>query len=128
MGKDVDLDLDFGLEPPKLSLPEQIDPLYVVKPIGPYEPINQSSRKRAKQGEKGQESENRIIRKKFKPEPTTQAELRDCSAELTGEQLQKINAGPQLIDFKTVFVKSTTTKSFIVTNDLRQHIHVRIVI
>lgn len=63
--------------------------------------------------------ENRIIKKKWKSEPTTQAELRDCSEELTGEQLQKINAGPQLIDFKTVFVKSSTTKSFNVTNDLR---------
>ena len=71
MEKDIDLDMDFGLEPPKLSLPDTIDPLYVVKPIGPYEPMNQSSRKRANKGEKGHENENRIIRKKFKPEPTT---------------------------------------------------------
>jgi hypothetical protein len=33
-----------------------------------------------------------------------------------------------VIDFKHVFVKSTTTRSFVVTNDLRQHIHVRLVI
>ena len=48
--------------------------------------------------------------------------------ELSGEQLQKINAGPQQINFKTVFVKSSTTKSFIVTNDLRQHIYVRLLV
>lgn len=54
--------------------------------------------------------------------------MRDCSVELSGEQLQKINAGPQQINFKTVFVKSSTTKSFIVTNDLRQHIYVRLLV
>lgn len=113
-------------------------PLAVEKPIGNYEPLpNVNLNKKIKAGTadkagldgKGSGNvETRIIRKKFKSEPTTQAELRDCSEELSGEQLQKINAGPQIIDFKTVFVKSTTTKSFIVTNDLRQHIHVRLVI
>ena len=117
------------MEPPHLSLPDQVDALYVEKPIGNYEPQNNVANKRIKRAnEVGGANDNRIIRKKFKSEPTTQAELRDCSEELTGEQLQKINAGPQIIDFKTVFVKSTTTKSFIVTNDLRQHIHVRLVI
>ena len=48
--------------------------------------------------------------------------------ELTGEQLQKIGAGPQQVNFRTVFVKSTTSKSFIVTNDLRQHIYVRLLV
>ena len=64
--------------------------------------------------------ENKIIKKKGKPEPTTQAEIRDCSEELDGTKLQKIFAGPQSIDFKNVFVKSTTTKGFTVRNDLRQ--------
>jgi hypothetical protein len=31
--------------------------------------------------------ENRIIKKKFKPEPTSQTEIRECAVELTGEQL-----------------------------------------
>jgi len=68
------------------------------------------------------------VKRKWKAEPQTQAEVRDCSVELSGEQLQKINAGPQQINFKTVFVKSSTTKSFIVTNDLRQHIYVRLLV
>jgi hypothetical protein len=54
--------------------------------------------------------------------------VRDCGIELSGEQLQKINAGPQRINFKTVFVKSSTAKSFIVTNDLRQHVYVRLLV
>ena len=64
--------------------------------------------------------EIKIIKKKVKPEPTTQAEIRDCSKELDGTKLQKIFVGSQSIDFKNVFVKSTTTKGFTVRNDLRQ--------
>jgi hypothetical protein len=123
---DIDLGLDGGLiemDPPHLPIPNQVDSLYVEKPIGDYEPYpNQKARKRFA------EAENRIIKKKFKAEPSTQTELRECALDLSGEQLQRINAGPQLIDFKHVFVKSTATKSFVVTNDLRQHIHVRLVI
>ena len=48
--------------------------------------------------------------------------------ELTGEQLQKIIAGPQKINFKNVFVKSETTKSFNISNDLRQSIYVRLMV
>ena len=33
MEKDIELGLEFGLEPPRLSLPSQVDPLYVEKPI-----------------------------------------------------------------------------------------------
>jgi hypothetical protein len=72
--------------------------------------------------------EDKIVKKKFKAEPQTQSEIRDCEIELTGEQLQKITAGPQKINFKNVFVKSTSTKSFIISNDLRQHIYVRMMV
>ena len=68
------------------------------------------------------------MKKKFKAEPTTQNELRDCQVELTGEQLQKIIARPQKINFKNVFVKSETTKSFYISNDLRQNIYVRLMV
>ena len=37
---DIDLGMDFGLEPPQLTLPDQVDALYVEKPIGNYEPTN----------------------------------------------------------------------------------------
>ena len=122
---DPDLGMnEFGLKEPHLGLPEQVDQLYVEKPIDKYEPNHQKlQRKRLHQ----EPDENKIIRKKFKSEPTTQAELRDCSEELTGDQLQRISAGPQTIAFGSVFQKSITTKSFLVTNDLRQHIHVRLV-
>lgn len=110
---------------PQLLVPDQVDLLYVEKPIDRYEPSHTNLTRMRQRRDADQD---RIIKRKWKAEPQTQAEVRDCSVELTGEQLQKINAGPQQINFKTVFVKSSTTKSFIVTNDLRQHIYVRLLV
>jgi len=110
-----------ALEPAPLNLPVSNETLYVEKPIGKYEPTQAQDSKK-KRHEKVDDS--RLIRKKFNSEPKTQAEQTDCKQELTGEQLQKIIAGPKEIDFKEVFVKSKNTKSFTVTNELRQYIHV----
>lgn len=67
---DIDLGLEGGLvdmDPPHLAIPSQVDSLYVEKPIGDYEPYpNFKSRKRFGDG-----AENRLIKKKYKAEPTT---------------------------------------------------------
>jgi hypothetical protein len=63
---DLDLKFQFNTE---------VDPLYVEKPIGRYEPTAQNlDRIRAKKSN----TDNRIVKKKFKKEPQTQAEIRDC--------------------------------------------------
>lgn len=80
---DLDLGMDNMLQPPKISLPTQVYPLVVKKAIGPYEPLNDGGNKSKEK--RAFADENRIIKKKWKTEPTTQAELRDCSEELTGE-------------------------------------------
>ena len=122
---DLDLGMDLQMAEPKFEFVQEVDPLYVEKPIGKYEPTATNlDRTRARK----QQADNRIVKKKFKAEPTTQNELRDCQVELTGEQLQKIIAGPQKINFKNVFVKSETTKSFNISNDLRQNIYVRLMV
>jgi len=123
--KDPDLGMGGNMPSPRLQVPALVDPLYVEKPIGKYEP-SQSNLARLRH--RREADQDRVVKRKWKAEPQTQAEVRDCSIELTGEQLQKINAGPQQINFKTVFVKSSTSKSFIVTNDLRQHIYVRLLV
>lgn len=64
--------------------------------------------------------ETRLIKKKFKPGPTTQAEVRDCSAALEGWQLSLIQVGPKVLDFGSVYVRSQMVKSFSVYNDLPQ--------
>lgn len=126
--EEIEADPDIGLDDfsltfnePKLNTDPM--PLMVYKPIGKYEPIQGEMHR-----QKLEFDENKLIKKKGKPEPTTQAEIMDCSEELDGSKLQKISAGPQSIDFKNVFVKSTTTKGFTVKNDLRQCIFVRLVI
>ena len=124
--KDPDLGMDcYGPPTPRLELPDHVDQLFVEKPIGKYEP-SQSNLTRLRN--RREADRDRVVKRKWKAEPQTQAEVRDCSIELTGEQLQKINAGPQQLNFKTVFVKSSTSKSFIVSNDLRQHIYVRLLV
>jgi len=119
--KDPDLGMDFDDYEPKFDLVKDVDHLYVEKPVGKYEPSTASlARIRAKK------DLTRIVKKKYKPEPQTQQEQKDCSVELTGDQLQKITAGPQKIPFGPRFVKSSTTKGFNISNDLRQNIYVRV--
>ena len=36
--KDPDLGFEYSMPEPKMELPSQVDPLYVEKPIGKYEP------------------------------------------------------------------------------------------
>jgi hypothetical protein len=66
---DPDLGMnDFKIDEPNLQLPPATDSLYVEKPIDKYEPNQQKlQRLRARH----EPDENKIIKKKFKPEPTT---------------------------------------------------------
>ena len=82
--EDPDMGMDSGVADLKFEDGQDVDPLYVEKPIGKYEPTAQNlDRIRAKK----QQNDNRIVKRKFKAEPTTQNEVRDCEVELTGEQL-----------------------------------------
>ena len=118
---DIDLNLDDGGPPsPHLALPTDKDPLWVIKSIESHEPYTLEAKKVV------QHDENKCFKRKFKQTPTTQAEVRDSTEDLDGEKLQKIYAGPKIIDYGKVFVKSEETKYFTVTNDLRQYILVKI--
>lgn len=105
---------------PKLILPELRDTLCVQKPIAQYEPL------RVSQALAFAPNADDRLRKKFPSEPKSHKEIRDTNAELAGEILQKIFAGPKIIDFGMVFVKSTSVKTFTVRNDLRNSILVKL--
>jgi hypothetical protein len=68
--EEIERDPDLGMDMPDLDLKFQfnneVDPLYVEKPIGKYEPTAQNlDRIRAKKSN----TDNRIVKKKFKKEP-----------------------------------------------------------
>lgn len=44
-------------------------------------------------------------KKKFPPQPQNHAEVRDSLAELNGFELQKIQAGPTILNFGQMFIK-----------------------
>jgi hypothetical protein len=71
--EDIEKDPDLGMDAldmePKFDIVKDVDSLYVEKPVGKYEPSNSNLvRIRAR---KDQVS-GRIVKKKFKAEPTTQ--------------------------------------------------------
>lgn len=43
---DIDLQMDFDMEPPMLAVPDYVDPLYVEKPLGKYEPSEAALKKK----------------------------------------------------------------------------------
>ena len=66
---DPDMGLgSFDIPEPMLGLPDAKDPLYVEKPIFKYEPMQSNQMRKNLRDD---HNENKIIKKKFKPEPTT---------------------------------------------------------
>jgi hypothetical protein len=84
--------------------------------------LDDDSGARGVTGHRWNPDENKMIKKKFKAAPTTQAEVRECSSPLESWQLGLITVGPRMLDFGTMYVRSQATKSFSVFNDLPQAI------
>jgi hypothetical protein len=105
-----DLGMDRDVEEPMLPLPEANEGLWLQRPLDGTTPAGGVTRLPV--------DENRLISKKFKPAPTTQAEVRDCEAELTSQELLGVHASHKVIDFGEVVVNSVTAKNFAVSNDL----------
>lgn len=131
--------VDTHLDAPQLKLPEAKDLLYVVKPVGEYEPYRKGKDDKSSIDDErsAKPDDNRkdylpdpkeLPKKIFDSEPKNHAEIRDCQAALTGEQLQKITAGPLYIDYGPVNQKSKISRAFYVRNELRNAISVRLMI
>lgn len=106
-----------GLKSPRYNVDE-------IKPEKLYlqRPLDDDNAARGVTGLRYVHDENKLIKKKFKAAPTTQAEVRECSATLENWQLGLISVGPRIVDFGSVYVRSQATKSFSVYNDLPQAI------
>lgn len=66
--------------------------------------------------------ENILIKKKYKPKPTSPAETSECSHPLTPAQQLMISASHQTMDFGETSVFSVVKKSFSLTNNLQQNV------
>lgn len=70
--------------------------------------------------------ENKLIKKKFRREPSNLNEMRECKLELSPTDIQNIVTPIKVLDFQQVSVYSTNTKSFFVYNGLKTHVAVSI--
>ena len=132
------------LESPKLKLPEPKDKLWVVKPIGQYEPVYMEESIKQTIGktpddmpeEKYKETKKNLINifrknkvideNKTSDIPRTHQEIRECSLELSGEELQRIQVGTKELNFGQIFKNSENSKTFWMKNNLRTHIFVHL--
>lgn len=118
----ISMGLDFaeGLDEPKIDLPEPEGKLWLQYNMGSYE--GQSKHKVAQNTDSTRGSGP----KKFKAQPTTQAERRDCETTLSHQDLQNVVRKQKVVDFGRLFLQATSTKQFSVTNQLEQHILVQL--
>ena len=102
----VDMGMERGLEEPDMRIPRAGEPLWLANSEG---------------GAKSRPTldENRLIQKKYPATPATQAEMRDCSSELSPEDMSMVSASHKIVDFGRVCVGSHSAKSFSVTNELQ---------
>ena len=105
---------------PKIPRLPPAETLFVTKQIATYAPNAQP----ATQAFVPQPDQ--VPKKHFPSVPKSHSEVRDCTAALSGEQLQKIQAGPVTIKFGQIFIKSTIQQTFWVRNDLDRCVAVQL--
>ena len=138
------------LDTPKLRLPTPRDKLWVASPIGQYESIameeyvkkdigktpddiyDEKFFKKKNLEDDGYHNYNILqVKNKTREEkvgdiPRTHQEIRECSMELSGEDLQKIQVGTKEINYGQIFINSEISKTFWIKNNLRTHIFIRL--
>ena len=120
------------LDSPRLKLPEPKDTLWVIKPIGQYEPIYMEENIKKQIGKTPDDMPDDIENKKVAGSnqtseiPRTHQEIRECNLELTGEDLQKIQVGSKELNFGQVFKNSEKSQTFWVKNNHRNYIFVKL--
>lgn len=108
-----------GLDSPRFDLPTDKERLFVIKPIGPYEPYIKHA------GSRFNPDPNTSC-KPLPSKPNSHTVMRDCNQELDGEMLKRIQAGPKTIDFGALFVNSDLKKFFYIKNELKGAISARL--
>lgn len=132
MEKDPDLGMKNDLvKGTALNLPNASDQLFVNKQIGLYETAHGAEHAHDPDKALKNVRKKAIDRKKFKEvpysiEPKKQVEIRECSKNLSAEELVFLSAGPKNLDFGRVVMNSPAFKWFSIANDLKQHVFVEL--
>ena len=110
-----------GLEAPHLEIPKKVDSLYVLKPLGKYEPLDR--------GDLGNfyPDPNQQLRK-LPDKAYTHTMTREIHQKLTSEMLKNVMAGPKTLDFGRVFVYSKTKRYFHIKNEMKNAIIARMIV
>lgn len=116
----VDLGMEKGLDEPEIEIHGGYEPLWTADKNG------DDSKGGAGNGKGFHSDENRLIQRKFHDSPVTQADAKDCAAELTLEKLKSVVASHKVINFGRVNVSSVTAKNFSVSNQLLSMILVKL--
>ena len=119
------------LDSPRLKLPEPKDTLWVVKPIGQYEPTYMEESIKKAIGKTPDDMPEDMETKKGDANktgevPRTHQEIRECNMELSGEDLQKIQVSSKELKMGQVFKNSERSQTFWVKNNHRNHIFVKL--
>lgn len=117
----VNLGMERDLDEPVLKIPRADEPLFMTN----YYEKNGNNNNAKNMSGFGWD-ENKLIQKKFSSSPQTQAEMKDCSKELTIEELKSITSSHKVINFNKVCIGSTSVKNFVVFNPLKHAILVEI--
>lgn len=109
---------------PKFKLPEVKDPLWVLQPIGKYEP--QAIHDNYENNQFNMNPEMRASDKNLDLVPKTHIQKKDCEIELSGIDLQKIQVCTKELDFGDVFKSSEQFRTFWIKNNLRTNLFVQL--
>ena len=120
------------LASPYLKLPEPKDNLWVVKPIGQYEPMYMEENIQKAIGKTPDDTPEVYESQKKNKEnatgeiPRTHQEIRECNMELSGEDLQKIQVGCKELKMGQIFKNSEKAQTFWVKNNHRNYIFIKL--
>lgn len=123
---DIGIDPREGLRSPRLRVPTDPEPLWLERPIEDDADNNTGANGGRRHHRAKTHDENKLIKRKFKPEPSTQSEISDCRSLVTPTDLALITIQPKQLDFGTVCVNSKNAKCLAISNDLAQNILVEI--
>eukprot|EP00494_Astrolonche_serrata_P032550 UN32819 len=111
-----------GLKEPEPDVQMKTEPLWLKYAMGGYT------------GAKGAKTqsmlfdENRSIKKKFRENPSTQAETRDCAMTLNRKEMHGIITHPEIMNFGAVCIHGKVQKNFSVYNSLDKNIIISLAI